>query len=70
MSMPVSGTPPVQSTPQSLPVDNNKLENNEVFQKVASNILNSGQGMLKEAMEKFFAEDEEPDEDDPDAEPL
>jgi hypothetical protein len=35
----------------------------------ASNTLNAGSGMMKEAMEKFFKE-EEPDEDDPDAEPL
>lgn len=37
---------------------------------LAANTLQSGQGMMKEAMEKFFQEDDEPDEDDPDAEPL
>lgn len=35
----------------------------------AANTLQAGQGMMKEAMDKFFQE-EEPDEDDPDAEPL
>lgn len=40
-----------------------------VLGQFASNTLNAGNGMMKEAMEKFFQE-EEPDEDDPDAEPL
>lgn len=40
-----------------------------VLGKFASNTLNAGNGMMKEAMENFFKE-EEPDEDDPDAEPL
>jgi hypothetical protein len=35
----------------------------------AANTLQSGQGMMQEAMQNFFKE-EEPDEDDPDAEPL
>lgn len=47
--------------------------NNSDMQKVlgqfAANTLNAGQGMMKEAMDNFFKE-EEPDEDDPDAEPL
>ncbi|MDR7149968.1 hypothetical protein J2W49_001923 [Hydrogenophaga palleronii] len=47
----------------------NSDELNEVLTQFASNTLNAGQGMMKEAMEKFFQE-EEPDEDDPDAEPL
>jgi hypothetical protein len=41
----------------------------KVLGQFAANTLNAGQGMVKEAMEKFF-EEEEPDEDDPDAEPL
>jgi hypothetical protein len=40
-----------------------------VLEQFASNTLNAGSGMMKEAMENFFKE-EEPDEDDPDAEPL
>jgi hypothetical protein len=47
--------------------------NNSDMQKVlgqfAANTLNAGQGMMKEAMDNFFKE-EEPDEDDPDAESL
>jgi hypothetical protein len=34
------------------------------------NVLQGGDGMLREAMQKFFEDDEEPDEDDPDAESL
>ena len=41
----------------------------EGINKIALNILQGGQAYVKEAMEKFF-EEEEPDEDDPDAEPL
>ena len=47
----------------------NSEELKEVLGQFAANTLNAGQGMMKEAMEKFFQE-EEPDEDDPDAEPL
>jgi hypothetical protein len=42
----------------------------KVLGNFAANTLQAGQGMMKEAMEKFFQEDDEPDEDDPDAEPL
>ncbi|HEY9109053.1 MAG TPA: hypothetical protein VIN58_20425 [Roseateles sp.] len=42
----------------------------KVLGNFAANTLQAGQGMMKEAMEKFFQEDEDPDEDDPDAEPL
>lgn len=48
----------------------NDGELQKVLGQFAANTLQSGQGMLQQAMEKFFAEDEEPDEDDPDAEPL
>lgn len=41
----------------------------KVLGQFAANTLQSGQGMMKEAMDNFFKE-EEPDEDDPDAEPL
>jgi hypothetical protein len=42
---------------------------NKGMTKIAMNILQSGQSYMREAMENFFKE-EEPDEDDPDAEPL
>jgi hypothetical protein len=41
----------------------------KVLGQFAANTLQAGNGMMKEAMENFFKE-EEPDEDDPDAEPL
>lgn len=44
-------------------------EMKEILGQFAVNTFNSGQGMMKQAMENFFKE-EEPDEDDPDAEPL
>ena len=47
--------------------DNAEMQ--KVLGQFAANTLNAGQGMMKEAMDKFFQE-EEPDEDDPDAEPL
>jgi hypothetical protein len=48
-------------------VDDAELK--KVLGNFAANTLQAGQGMMKEAMDKFFQE-EEPDEDDPDAEPL
>lgn len=47
----------------------NDAELQKVLGNFAANTLQAGQGMMKEAMEKFFQE-EEPDEDDPDAESL
>lgn len=73
MSMKITGAPPVP--PVEYSPDTNPTGGpgdpafDKVFNKVVTSILQGGDGMLKEAMEKFFAE-EEPDEDDPDAEPL
>jgi hypothetical protein len=78
MSMKVSGTQPVapvesvpenETKPASGPMGPGNPEFDKVFNKVAMNILQGGDGMMREAMQKFF-EEEEPDEDDPDAEPL
>lgn len=73
------GVPPQQlfsmltsSIPGFSPQSNaNSEEMQKALSQFAANTLQSGQGMMKEAMEKFFnKEDEEPDEDDPDSEPL
>lgn len=42
---------------------------NQGMTKLALNIFQGGQSYVREAMENYFKE-EEPDEDDPDAEPL
>jgi hypothetical protein len=77
MSMKVGGTPPVapvddvpETKPAGGPMGPGNPEFDKVFNKVAMNVLQGGDGMLREAMQKFFEEDEEPDEDDPDAESL
>ena len=74
MSMKVGNTPPVgpvDDVPETkAPMGPGNPEFDKVFNKVAMNVLQGGDGMMREAMQKFFAEDEEPDEDDPDAESL
>jgi hypothetical protein len=81
MSMKVGSTPPVgapvtpaEDLPEtklgSGPMGPGNPEFDKVFNKVAMNVLQGGDGMLREAMQKFFEDDEEPDEDDPDAESL
>lgn len=67
-NQPTTGGSPVSGPGGSGGVDNEKLQ--EVLGQFAANTLNAGQGMVKEAMEKFFQEEEEPDEGDPDSEPL
>ena len=73
MSMKINGTQPVSSvegSPDAQPTSGpGDPAFDKVFNQVAGNILQGGQGMLREAMQKFF-EEEEPDEDDPDAESL
>jgi hypothetical protein len=65
---------PGPSTPGSTPVPpsddgGGDITQSKAFQQVVSGIFQGGQGMMKDALGKFF-EEEEPDEDDPDAEPL
>jgi hypothetical protein len=73
---PISGVPPTApvaptDTPQTDPQTDvrNSPEFHQTLQKVAANVLQGGNSMLQEAMQKMN-EEEEPDEDDPDAEPL
>jgi len=71
MSMKIDSTQPVSPVPDAVPSDgSDKSAFDKELNKVVGNILNGGQDMLREAMQKFFEDDEEPDEDDPDAEPL
>jgi len=81
MSMKVGSTPPVgppvppagdvpDTDPSGGPMGPGNPAFDKVFNKVAMNVLQGGDGMLREAMQKFFEDDEEPDEDDPDAESL
>ena len=65
---------PSPSSPSSPPVPpagdgGGDITQTKAFQQVVSGIFQGGQGMMKEALGKFF-EEEEPDEDDPDAEPV
>ncbi len=65
---------PSPSSPSGPPVPpagdgGGDITQTKAFQQVVSGIFQGGQGMMKEALGKFF-EEEEPDEDDPDAEPL
>ena len=73
MSMTINGAPPpppLEGSPGTKPVGGpGDPAFDKVFNQVAGNIMQGGQSMLQEAMQKFF-EEEEPDEDDPDAEPL
>jgi hypothetical protein len=77
--MPISKIDGVPPTPPVAPTDTpptdpqtdirNSPEFHQTLQKVAANVLQGGNSMLQEAMQKMN-EEEEPDEDDPDAEPL
>jgi hypothetical protein len=73
MSMKINGTPPappVEGPPDAKPTGGpGDPAFDKVFNQVAAGILQGGDGMMREAMQKFF-EEEEPDEDDPDAESL
>lgn len=68
---PTSPVTPSQETPPTDPQGDirNSPEFHQTLQKVAANVLQGGNSMLQEAMQKMN-EEEEPDEDDPDAEPL
>jgi hypothetical protein len=63
--------PSPSSSPPAPPGDDGggDITKSKAFQQVVSGIFQGGQGMMKDALGKFF-EEEEPDEDDPDAEPL
>lgn len=70
MSMTINGAPPTPPVPESKPSGGpGDPAFDKVFNQVAGSIMQGGQSMLREAMQKFF-EEEEPDPEDPDSEPL
>ena len=72
MSMSVGGVQgPTPAQGPSGPQDSTQQDAaiNEGITKIALNIFQGGQSYVREAMDNYFKE-EEPDEDDPDAEPV